>query len=101
MDISLKWIRRLCVLLAVLLLCLSVLLTMQQYDEAQTPPAAPLYTVKDEGGRVAVIDQEKGSEEVLRLYTHLLPEKDVEALREGIPVYSEAELSALLEDLGL
>ena len=101
MEISLKVIRSFCIVLAALLLCLSALLTLQQYEQPNTPAAAPLYTVKDEGGKVAVIKQSDSSEQVLSIYTHLLPEEDVEALRAGIKVYSEEELSALLEDFGL
>ena len=35
------------------------------------------------------------------LYTHLLPESDVLALQQGVPVYSETELQKRLEDYGL
>ena len=35
------------------------------------------------------------------IYTRLLPESDVLALQQGVPVYDEAELQKRLEDYGL
>ena len=39
--------------------------------------------------------------QICDIYTRLLPENDLLHLQEGIPVYSDAQLEALLEDLGL
>ena len=60
------------------------------------------YTIMDYGGKVAVF--EAGSEEpvmVYDIYTHLLPENDIELLRKGIHVDDMLQLQSLLEDLGL
>lgn len=63
-------------------------------------PAAP-YVLKDHGGKLAVFAPEGGEPlQVYDVYTHLLPESDVAALRQGIPVESEERLDRLLEDFG-
>lgn len=62
--------------------------------------AAP-YLLRDYGGKLAVFAP--GGSEPLRVYevyTRLLPEGDVAALQEGIPVESEERLDRLLEDFG-
>lgn len=69
-----------------------------------TPVSQPeiSYIVADYGGRVAVF--EDGNPEpvtVYDIYTHLLPENDIEILRKGIKVNSEQQLQSCLEDLGL
>ena len=56
---------------------------------------------EDWSGRLAVFSP--GGSEPLRVYevyTRLLPEPDVAALQEGIPVESEERLDRLLEDFG-
>ncbi|MBR6519058.1 MAG: hypothetical protein IKT63_05230 [Oscillospiraceae bacterium] len=56
----------------------------------------------DFGGKVAVF--EDGMQEpvaVYDIYTHLLPENDIELLRRGIHVDTLSELQSRLEDLGL
>ena len=68
--------------------------------EGPASSAAP-YLLKDWGGRLAVFSP--GGSEPLRVYevyTRLLPEPDVAALQEGIPVESEERLDRLLEDFG-
>ena len=63
---------------------------------------SPAYLLRDEGGRVAVY--RAGEEEPARvydIYTHLRPPEDTQRLQQGIPVDTEAQLQALLEDLGL
>ncbi|MBR5305468.1 MAG: hypothetical protein IKU47_00925 [Oscillospiraceae bacterium] len=60
------------------------------------------YTIIDFGGKVAVF--EDGMQEpvaVYDIYTHLLPENDIELLRRGIHVDTLSELQSRLEDLGL
>ena len=60
------------------------------------------FVVRDYGGKVAAF--RCGEDEPFRvydIYTHLLPENDIELLRRGITVDSEEQLMACLEDLGL
>ena len=60
------------------------------------------YTIADWGGKVAAF--EDGCDEpfaVYDIYTHLLPENDIELLRKGIHVDNQQQLQARLEDLGL
>lgn len=60
------------------------------------------YTVKDYGGKVAVFAADSSSPLVVyEIYTHLLPENDIELLRRGIKVTSQEQLQSCLEDLGL
>ena len=73
--------------------------------EPQTSPqqnTAVHYTVRDYAGKVAVF--ESGSSKplvVYEIYTHLLPENDIELLRRGIEFDNMQQLQACLEDLGL
>ena len=63
--------------------------------------AKPLYLLRDHAGYLALYDPESGQMiEQYEIYTRLLPDNDVDALREGIEIYSESELSRLLEDFG-
>lgn len=60
------------------------------------------YTISDLNGKVAVF--EDGKDEpfaVYDIYTHLLPENDIELLRKGIHVDNLVQLQSRLEDLGL
>ena len=60
------------------------------------------YTIADWGGKVAAF--EDGCDEpfaVYDIYTHLLPENDIELLRKGIHVDDIQQLQTRLEDLGL
>lgn len=60
------------------------------------------YTISDLNGKVAVF--EDGKDEPLAvydIYTHLLPENDIELLRKGIHVDNLIQLQSRLEDLGL
>lgn len=60
------------------------------------------YTVTDYGGKVAVFEDGKTEPMVVYdIYTHLLPENDIEILRKGIKVTGESQLQSCLEDLGL
>lgn len=60
------------------------------------------YVIADYHGKIAVFD--KGTDEpsvVYEIYTHLLPENDIELLRKGVSVSSREELQNRLEDFGL
>ena len=60
------------------------------------------YTVKDYGGKVAVFENDNNTPLVVyEIYTHLLPENDIELLRRGIKVTTQEQLQTCLEDLGL
>lgn len=90
--------------LCVLALALA-LLWMLAPRRVEPSPRQPLYVLRDLNGRVARYepgqDTAQPPDEVYAgVYTNLLPEQDVLALREGIPVYSEEELQRLLEDFG-
>ncbi len=100
---SKTWFWALCALCAAaLLISLMWLFAPQTVLPADPPPA---YTLRDEGGRVAVYTGEASAPDaplaVYDIYTRLLPENDLLHLQKGIPVYSDAELQTLLEDFGL
>ena len=60
------------------------------------------YTLRDYGGKVAVFENDSKTPLVVyEIYTHLLPENDIELLRRGIKVSSREQLQSCLEDLGL
>ena len=90
-----RWFILLC-LLTVLLSFLAVKLNKQR----NTAPS-PQYLLRDDGGRICLFSAD-GSEELRKydILTRLLPEGDVEALRTGVPVYTEDELLRLVEDYG-
>ncbi|MDL2215773.1 hypothetical protein LJB77_01740 [Ruminococcaceae bacterium OttesenSCG-928-N02] len=85
---------------AMALVC-SVLLVGLQYTQVVTPPPSPAYTVTEQNGHLAVTDEDGATYVYDSVYTYLLPEEDIEALRTGIPIYSDDELRALLEDFGV
>ena len=91
------WLALIFVFSALLLaLCLAAFWYGSQKEDSSA------YILRDEGGRVAVYHA--GAEEpkqVYDIYTHLLPPEDTQKLQQGIPVETEAQLQALLEDLGL
>lgn len=68
----------------------------------QPKAAGPAYLLRDEGGRLALYSAD-GGEALARydIYTRLLPEQDVLALQNGVPIASAAELQQRLEDYGL
>ena len=71
-------------------------------DNQDTLPAETTYTVADYGGKVAVFENDSNEPfAVYDIYTHLLPENDIEILRKGIKVNSMQQLQNCLEDLGL
>ncbi|MEG1781715.1 MAG: hypothetical protein RR253_00535 [Oscillospiraceae bacterium] len=61
-----------------------------------------VYIVKDYGGKIAVFAPEEEEPMVVYdVYTHLLPENDIELLRKGITATDDFELLKTLEDFGL
>lgn len=61
-----------------------------------------VYILTDYNGKVAVFTPESTQPiTVYDIYTHLLPENDIEILRKGIRITSEQQLQSCLEDLGL
>ena len=65
-------------------------------------PSPPQYLLKDHGGRLALYTGEgAGPLAVYEIYTRLLPERDLLALQQGVPVADESELQRRLEDYGL
>lgn len=88
-------------LLCVVGLALSLFWMVRPSRPGQENGAAAPYVLKDWGGKLAVFASEGGEPlQVYDVYTHLLPEGDVAALRKGIPLESEAQLDRLLEDFG-
>ena len=62
----------------------------------------PRYLLKDTGGYVSLYTADgRGPLAQYDLLTRLLPEQDVLALQQGVPVQDEAELQQRLEDYGL
>ena len=96
------WFRVLCGLCG-LALAISLLWAFSGNPQKAAP--SPAYTLRDEGGRVAVYAGTQSAPsaplQICDIYTRLLPENDLLHLQAGIPVYSDAQLKALLEDLGL
>ena len=69
---------------------------------AGTEETEPRYLLKDLGGHVALYSGDgQGPLAEYDLMTRLLPEQDVLALQQGVPVKDEAELQRRLEDYGL
>lgn len=88
------------VLGVIALLCLAGGVWWLMYGRTQNP--APMYLLKDNAGHVALYSGD-GSGPLAQyegIYTRLLPESDVLALQQGVPVYSETELEKRLEDYG-
>ena len=88
------------VLGVIALLCLAGGVWWLMYGRTQNP--APMYLLKDNAGHVALYSGD-GSGPLAQyeeIYTRLLPENDVLALQQGVPVSSETELEKRLEDYG-
>ena len=99
-----KWARRyltLLVALAVLgIAAACVWFAQAALENAQRPQ--PRYLLKDTGGYVSLYTADgRGPLAQYDLLTRLLPEQDVLALQQGVPVQDEAELQQRLEDYGL
>lgn len=99
-----KWIKAYLSLLAgaaVLgIVAAAVWFALAARDAASAP--APRYLLKDSGGYIALYSGDgQGPLARYDLMTRLLPEQDVLALQQGVPVQDEAELQRRLEDYGL
>lgn len=65
-------------------------------------PSTAQYLLRDNGGHLALYAADgSGPLAEYDIYTRLLPEGDVLALQQGLPVADDAELQRLLEDYGL
>lgn len=86
---------------AAALLCLAAAVAWLVRGQAEEQ--APRYLLKDHAGHVALYagDGTGPLAQYDQIYTRLLPESDVLALQQGVPVYDEAELQRRLEDYGL
>ena len=84
--------------LAVLCIAAGVLWFVRGQQQAK-----PRYLLKDVAGHPALytIDGNGPLARYEEIYTRLLPEGDVLALQQGVPIADEAELQKRLEDYGL
>ena len=84
------------------ILSLAPLLQPQEPAVAADAPAQHRYLVREYEGMVAVFlpRQLFGPKYVTGIRVESLPQADQEALAVGIPVYSDAQLTALLQDYG-
>lgn len=82
---------------------LSLMAGLFWFARGQAQPAPPRYLLKDSGGHVALYTAEGVGPLATyeEIYTRLLPESDVLALQQGVPVTDETELQRRLEDYGL
>ena len=99
-----KWARRYLTLLGALavlgIAAACVWFAQAALENAQRPQ--PRYLLKDTGGYVSLYTADgRGPLAQYDLLTRLLPEQDVLALQQGVPVQDEAELQQRLEDYGL
>ncbi len=61
-----------------------------------------IYTIKDYNGKIAVFTEDSTEPIIIYdVYTHLLPEGDIELLRKGIGAKDEFSLIKTLENFGL
>lgn len=82
-------------------LCLAIAMWWMARGREQSPQ--PRYLLKDNAGHVALYSADGAGPlaEYDELYTRLLPERDVLALQQGVPIYNDTELQKRLEDYGL
>lgn len=87
-------------LAGVAVLCLAAGLWWMVRGRMRQPE--PRYLLKDCAGHIALYaaDGTGPLAEYDQIYTRLLPEGDVLALQQGVPVYTDAELQKRLEDYG-
>lgn len=98
--------KKLIIALSTIFCAIMIMVSIYTFIPRQQPQAAEdvqtEYTVRDYGGKVAVFENNSSSPLVVyEIYTHLLPENDIELLRRGIKVASREQLQTCLEDLGL
>lgn len=98
-----RQIRRVYLSLLAALAVLCIAAGLAWFLRGQPSPAPARYLLKDSGGHVALYTAEGTGPLATydELYTHLLPESDVLALQQGVPIADEAELQRRLEDYGL
>lgn len=73
-----------------------------QAELARREQDTPRYLLKDNGGYLALYTADgAGPLAEYDIRTRLLPEQDVLALQQGVPVTDEEELQRRLEDYGL
>lgn len=88
-------------LAAIALLC-AVAICVWLAQRPVTEPTQPTYLLKDNAGQLALYTGEgEGPLAEYDIYTRLLPEQDLLALQQGVPVTDEADLQRKLEDYGL
>ena len=95
------WTRLYYTVLGVLaVLCIAAAVIWFAVDSKVTP--GPAYLLRDNGGHLALYAADgTGPLAEYDIYTRLLPEQDVLALQNGLPVQDEVELQRRLEDYGL
>lgn len=92
----------LCTLLCTALIVISIYMMNSVPTKMIVQDTQISYIVKDYGGKIAVFaPNEEEPMVVYEVYTHLLPENDIELLRKGISVNDDLELLKTLEDFGL
>ena len=97
-----KLIIALSTIFCTILIMVSIYTFLPQKPQTDADETQLRYIVKDYGGKVAVFDTSSNIPLVIyEIYTHLLPENDIELLRRGIVVTSREQLQSCLEDLGL
>ncbi len=85
-----------------ILIMVSIYSFVPRQQDVPAGETAQKYVISDYGGKVAVFrKEEKEPVVVYEVYTHLLPENDIEILRRGVEVSSLDELQTRLEDFGL
>lgn len=101
MTVQKRWLTFL-LLFSILVTMLSTAFLLQPAAATESVPSeGPIYLLRDDHGLLALYDPDSG--ELIRryeIYTHLLPTADVDALRKGIEIYTDAELERLIEDFG-
>ena len=71
----------------------------EDIQNTQTEKRAILYIMKEHDGKISVYDAEQNEIiQILDVYVFTLPETDRKFLKDGINIYSDAELRQLIED---
>ena len=91
-----------CILTAAVALLGVVAVCVWLAQRPVTEPTEPAYLLKDNAGHLALYTGEgEGPLAEYEIYTRLLPEQDLLALQQGVPVTDETDLQRKLEDYGL